>query len=269
MTAEEYLKQGDINSALEQLQGQVKKDPANAKLRIFLFQILAVMGQWERALTQLKVAGELDAGALAMVTMYKMVIDCEQYREQVFLGQQEPVIFGEPNEWVAMLIQAIKFNAQGEHKQAQGLRDMAFELAPVCSGSIDDVPFEWLADSDPRLGPMLEVMIGGRYLWLPMENVTNIEIDEPKDLRDVVWLPARFTWTNGGGSYGLIPSRYPFSYQHDDALALSRKTEWQESGTGLYTGLGQKLWATDENEYALMDTRSIQFKKAMIMAEGQ
>ena len=47
MTAEDYLKQGDIKAALLLLQEQVKKQPANPELRIFLFQLLSVMGQWD------------------------------------------------------------------------------------------------------------------------------------------------------------------------------------------------------------------------------
>jgi type VI secretion system protein ImpE len=59
--AEFSLKNGDPAAALAQLQEQIKAQPANAKLRIFLFQLLCVLGQWERALNQLKVASGLDA----------------------------------------------------------------------------------------------------------------------------------------------------------------------------------------------------------------
>ena len=47
------------------------------KLRVFLFQLLCVLGQWERALTQLNVAAELDAQALAMAQMYREALQCE------------------------------------------------------------------------------------------------------------------------------------------------------------------------------------------------
>ena len=260
MTAEEYLKQGDIDNALKQLQEQVKKQPENADLRVFLFQLLSVMGQWDRALTQLDVASGLDDGTLAMVSMYKQVIACEKVREEVFLGKKDPIIFGKPNEWVALLIQALKLTSQGEHVKSQALRAQAFDAAEMTSGLInDDVPFEWLADCDPRLGPIMEAMVDGRYMWIPIENIKNITIEEPADLRDVVWLPAHFTWHNEGESYGLIPTRYPLSYQHDPLLALSRKTEWQACGDDAFLGLGQKLWATDVEEYPVMDIRTMQF----------
>lgn len=268
MTAEDYLKQGDINAALQQLQEQVKKQPANPELRVFLFQLLSVKGEWGRALTQLDVAGDLDDATLAMVTMYRQVIACERFREQVFLGNKEPVIFGKPEEWVALLIQALKLTVLGENAKSQQLRNQAFEIAPTTSGTIDEESFQWIADSDSRLGPVMEAIVEGRYLWVPFENLKTIVIEEPEDLRDVVWLPAHFTWNNGGESYGLIPSRYPLSYGHDPLLALSRKTEWQDCGNDMFLGLGQKVWATNNNEYPVMDVRSIQINSSTQSEEG-
>ena len=61
MTAEQYLRNAQLDDALKALQDQVRAQPAKAELRVFLFQLLAVMGQWSRAQNQLKVAGELDA----------------------------------------------------------------------------------------------------------------------------------------------------------------------------------------------------------------
>ncbi len=259
MTAEEALKQGDVSSALRILQETIKKQPANAELRVFLFQLLVVSGQWERALTQLKVVAELDESTLAMVSMYRPVIACERFREQVFSGDKEPIIFGKPNQWVALLIQALKLTAQGQYQQSQQLRQEAFDQAPAISGMLDDQSFAWFADSDPRLGPVIEAIVDGRYLWVPIENIQSMVIEEPSDLRDVVWLPVHFTWSNGGENYGLMPSRYPFSYQQDDLTALSRKTEWQDLGDDLFIGFGQKIFATDQDEYALMDIRSVTF----------
>jgi type VI secretion system protein ImpE len=261
MTAEEFVKQGDLNAALLQLQNQVKSQPAKAELRVFLFQLLSVLGQWDRALTQLNVAGELDAATLAMVAMYRQVIACECFREAVFLGLKDPVIFGKPEEWIALLLQALKLSAQGESLKSQELRSRAFDLAPAVSGSIDGTAFEWLADSDARLGPIIEAMVEGRYLWIPLQCIDTIHIEKPVDLRDVVWLPAHFTWVNGGESYGIIPARYPISYKNDDPLlSLSRKTVWEDCGNELFFGLGQKILSTETADYALLDVRTICFE---------
>lgn len=263
MTADEYIKQGDLVAALQQLQAQVKAQPAKAEYRVFLFQLLSVIGQWDRALTQLSVAGELDDATLAMVAMYRQVIACERFREAVFLGRQDPVVFGQPEEWLALSLQALKLTAEGQYLKSQDLRNQAFELAPTVSGNIDGTAFDWLADSDPRLGPVFEAIIEGRYFWVPMQRIRSVSIEKPVDLRDVVWIPAHFTWTNGGESYGVIPARYPESYKTDDPLfALSRKTAWQDCGNGLFLGTGQKILTTESSDYALMDIRSIQLNSA-------
>jgi type VI secretion system protein ImpE len=56
----------------------------------------------------------------------------------------------------------------------------------------------------------------------------------------------------------LIPSRYPGSETaQDTALQLSRKTEWIELAQGVVQGSGQRMLATDQNEYPLLDIRNI------------
>jgi len=58
--AEFSLKNGDPAAALAQLQEQVRGKPEDPKLRIFLFQLLCLVGKWDRALNQLSVAAGLD-----------------------------------------------------------------------------------------------------------------------------------------------------------------------------------------------------------------
>ena len=260
MNAEEYLSQGDLKKALMTLQDEVRRKPAESRLRTFLFQMLTITGEWDRALTQLNVAGELDDATLAMVVMYREVLNCERLREQIFEGAKEPVIFGHPKEWHALLIQSLKLTAEELYAEAKTLRAKAFELAPVSPGTIDGKPFEWISDGDARMGPVLEVIAEGRYLWVPFDQIHAIEIEPPEDLRDMLWLPAHFTWANGGESYALILARYPCSYRHQDSqVALSRKTEWELLGEDTYIGFGQKMFFTDIHDYALMDIRSIMF----------
>lgn len=256
--AEEALKDGRLEDARVQLQEQVKKSPADAKLRVFLFQLSAVTGQWERALTQLNVCGDLDAGNLAMVQAYREAIRCELLREKVFRGETSPLVFGEPQQWVALLIEAAKLSTQGHFDQAANLRVQAFEQAPATSGVVNDDAFEWIADSDGRLGPVLEAIVNGRYFWIPFSQIASIETDPPTDLRDLVWTPAQFTWANQGTAVGFIPTRYPGSDQAaDPQVRLARKTEWLEPAPEFFTGLGQRVLTTDGGDVSLFEIRKL------------
>jgi type VI secretion system protein ImpE len=261
MTAEQSLRDGDLAAALAQLHQEVRKDPAKAELRIFLFQLLCVLGDWDRAMTQLNVCGELDAHTLAMVQTYREAVQCEVLREQIFAGETAPLIFGKPGRWIALLIEAIKLTAAGHHEQAQDVRADALELASAISGRIDDQPFEWISDADMRLGPMLEAIVNGKYYWVPFDHIRTINIEEPADLRDRVWMPAYFTWSNGGETVGLIPTRYPGSHLSDDPqIRLAAKTDWREMPAETYLGEGQRLLVTDGGEFPLMDIRAIELE---------
>ena len=254
MQAQALINEGKLAGALAALQEQVRSEPSNARHRIFLFQLLCVMGQWGRALTQLNVAGELDATALAMVQTYREAIQCEALRAEIFAGKRAPLIFGEPQDWLGPLVEALRIEASNP-AQAAALREQALDAAPMSSGSIDGEAFAWLMDADRRLGPVLEAVVNGRYFWIPFSRIAKIEIDAPSDLRDTVWTAATFTWANGAQAVGLIPTRYDGSIAHaDDALKLARRTEWEGE-----RGLGQRMFASDTADYALMDVRSIEF----------
>lgn len=265
MQAQELLQQGQIEESLGKLQEEIRKNPSDAKSRVFLFQLLSVMGQWDRAITQLNVAAELDPINLPMAQMCRGALNSEVLRDEIFAGKRSPVVFGEPDEWVSWMIQANQLLAQGHHSQSQELRDKALEAAPAVSGKIDDKAFEWIADADPRMGPILEAVINGRYYWVPLVRVHEIRIDEPSDLRDLVWIPVQIKWTNGGESVALIPVRYPGSQASEDSqVRLARKTDWVDKGGDVSVGLGQRLLATDEADYALLDTRQIQFDNEVV-----
>jgi type VI secretion system protein ImpE len=119
-------------------------------------------------------------------------------------------------------------------------------------------PFEWVADADSRLGPVLEVLLNGAYYWVPFEHIQSLVLEAPADARDLVWTPAQFTWTNGGEAMGMIPTRYPGSEQAaDSALRLARKTEWQSLGGEHYAGLGQRVFSSDADEIGLLEVREL------------
>lgn len=258
MLAEDNIRMGNLQVALEDLQVQIRKAPENSRYRIFFFQLLSVLGRWDRALSQLNVLESLDRDTWPMVQMYRSAIQCEVLRAEVFAGRQTPLIFGEPPQWMAWLVESLRLTSDAQHDQAKELRDQAFGQALPSSGTLDEQPFEWIADADSRLGPVLELIVNGRYFWAPFEQIRIIQMSQPEDLRDLVWLPARFVWCNGGEAVGLIPTRYPCSESTDDsAIQMARTTRWQELSGGVYHGLGQRMLATDQEDYPLLQVRLI------------
>ena len=160
---------------------------------------------------------------------------------------------------MAEMVQALGLQAQGHGSEAAALRSGALEAAPATAGTLNGTPFEWLADADTRLGPMLEVLLNGNYYWVPIHRIREIRVEAPQDIRDLVWLPAEFVWANGGEAVGFIPTRYPGSESStDDSIRLARKTDWVDADGAV--GLGQRLLATEEAEMPLLELRSVKFE---------
>lgn len=272
MSALDALQQGDVDAALEQLFDEVRAEPQEPRHRIFLFQLLAVAGQWDRALTQLNVVKELDPAAGVMAQAYHDFVACEAFRGEVFAGSRSPVIFGDPEPWLAQLIEALRLEGQGEAAAARDLRQEAFEAATAMAGSLElatagepaadgpaeQTPFEWLADGDSRLGPVLEMIVNGRYYWAPWSRIAEVVLEPPTDLRDLIWAPAHFRWSNEGEAVGVIPTRYVGSEADEDpAIRLARKTRWDPIGDDQFAGAGQRVFMTDQGEYDLLTIRRI------------
>ncbi|WP_128000425.1 type VI secretion system accessory protein TagJ [Piscinibacter defluvii] len=267
--AEEALHAGDPRAALARLTEAVRAKPADAKLRIFLAQLLCVLGQWERAHTQLNVVADMDKLAIPMRETVGHAIRCELIRAQVFAGKRTPMVFGQPDAWLALLIESLLQKGQGDEAQSQDLAARAFDAAPAVGGKIDGTPFEWIMDADSRIGPVLEACVNGNYYWVPFARLARVSFDAPEDLRDCVWTPAQLQFVNGGETVALVPTRYPGSQDSPDGLVnLARKTEWLPIGNDRFAGLGQRVLATDAGEYDLMGVRQIELDELPAAPEG-
>lgn len=258
MTPQELLRSGDLDGATEALQAQVRKAPGDARLRVFLFQILCLRGEWKRAVQQLKVCVELDPKTEAMARTYREAILCEVFRDKVFAGEKQPLVFGAPQEWMALLIEALAATAAGRAADAAALRARAFDAAPATPGEINGTPFAWVGDADMRLGPILEILLNGKYYWMPFSAIASLRLEAPADLRDQVWMPANLTLATGAEMVALIPTRYAGTIEaRDTAAMLARATHWHDMGGDSFAGIGQRLLATDGGDVPLMDLRSL------------
>ena len=82
-SAEAALREGRLDEALEALQADIRRKPQDKALRVFLFQLLAVNGAWERSLRQLNVLVEMDAQYALLAQAYRPLIACEVFRAEL------------------------------------------------------------------------------------------------------------------------------------------------------------------------------------------
>src|SRR5689334_6937511 len=134
MNAEELVRSGRPTDALAALKQEIRDRPEDPKLRIFAFQLMSVLGQWDKALIQLQLVSGMSGGkgeGAHLASVFGPAIQCEAFRADVFAGKRFPVIFGEPYPWMGMLLQAQQLVGQGNAEAAGELGPGAFDDAPA------------------------------------------------------------------------------------------------------------------------------------------
>lgn len=252
MDAEHLFKSGDIAGARAALAAELKRSPQDVRARQFFWQLLAIFGDFDKADAQLKALGGVQASAMMLGSVYMQVINAERLRTRTFAGEIAPKSLVGTEPWVQGLLDALAATIKGE-AGAGARHEAALAEAPTSAGSIEGEAFEWLADADSRFGPMLEVIIGADYGFIPFAAMNRIRAAPVADLRDTVWRPAEISLKSGQSSMVFIPARYPGTTETgDSALLLGRRTDWNDLD-GLQIGLGQRLLATDTDDIGVLE----------------
>ncbi|WP_158781101.1 type VI secretion system accessory protein TagJ [Pantoea sp. BAV 3049] len=256
----EVLKTSQLSDVLADVLVRVKTKPEDIALRKTLFKLYCIEGLWEKALMQLQTIELIDDNAQKETELYKNLVFSELVRESVLAGERTAGLLDESSpEWMSMLLQANKLHTQKEHEQSEALRAQAFELAPETAGKGEITgAFNWIADSDGRLGPVCEFVSAGGYRQVPYSVIQLMTVPQPKDLLDLIWAPAHIK-VNNEFYYGYIPARYPVTPDAEQKLKLGTVTEWVQESDIFSTGMGRKMLITDRGEFSLLEVTEITF----------
>lgn len=236
-------------------QARARSNPTDLSARSTLWQIFAARGELDRARVQLDMMLRLDASWAMEVQGCHSLLDAEARRHDVFSGQLLPSCLGQPPEWFGVLVSALPALMSGHRDAGTRLLKQALADAPACPGSLNGKPFEWVCDGDARLGPCLEFVAQGRYVWAPISSIRRLVCEPPKELRDLVWMPAKLEIDDSGALDVFMPARYPNATNDDHMLA--RRTDWEALNGNLFIGFGQKMFSTNLDLIGLLDLREL------------
>jgi protein involved in temperature-dependent protein secretion len=152
VNADTLFREGRLSEAIDALTGALRQDPTDLKSRLFLFELLCFSGAYERAGKQLGAVITADPEAAVATAWYAEALHAEEQRQSMFKTGELPDEGDSPGS---------------------------------VSGTLNGEPFSDLRDADPRIGPRLEVIVGGRYTWLPLEHLAHLKIEPPAKLRRV------------------------------------------------------------------------------------
>lgn len=261
--AKELLDQGNLAAAISQVTQDVKTRPADIPVRIFLFELLCFAGDFDRAGKQLDVIGHQSQDMQIGTIIYQQILAAEKARRAVFCDAGTPSFLTAPPDYAPFYLEALNLGRSGAADKARVLLEKALELVPMLAGQADGLQFDQFEDSDPFIGPFLELITNDKYSWLPFEQIRRIELAKPEHLRDLIWARAKVEAHGGDLGEVFLPVLYPGSSDHqDDAVKLGRITNWIEIGGGLTRGVGQRLFLAGGQERAMLELKEISFADA-------
>jgi type VI secretion system protein ImpE len=238
MSAQELLRDGKLQDAIQMLGSELRDQPTDKRRRTFLFELLCFAGDYDRAERHLNVLSEGSKEAGLGALLYRSALAAERQR-QVFFNTKQ---YGVPGtSWAG-------------HR----------------TGKLNGEPFHTIEDIDPRIGPRLELFVAGEYMWLPFEHISAVTIEAPQRLRDLMWASARVTAGASlkGQEMGevLVPVLYPFSWRHErETVRLGRETDFVLIGEDTWeTPFGQKMLVLDsERTVSFLEIRSLVFDEPL------
>lgn len=245
---------GRLQAAIDAQIQDVKAHPADTGKRLFLFELLAFAGDWDRAKRQIEaVSYPGDLGLEAAALNYKKIMDAEDHRRRVFRDGVMPQFIIPAPDWVLLRLQAIK----AAPAEAKDLLSQADAAAKSASGTLNGKPIEGVRDCDDLFGPVIEVFANGTYFWVPLEQIDAITGLPPKFPRDLIWFPVKLSVKDGPAGDAFLPALYPGTAETaDDNLRLGRANDWKDTD-GIVRGVGLRQLLAGEEAVAMPDIREL------------
>ncbi len=239
MNASEYLRAGQLVDAIGAITAEVREHPDDPQKRTFLFELLCFAGEYDRAEKHLQLLAAGGRNAELGVLVYRATLNAERERQGFF--------------------------------RARRYLDEPYRGRQPIAGSWNGTPFSDLCDTDVRIGPRLEVFLGGSYVWVPYEHIESIEMQPPRRLRDLLWVPiilrTRSGFTLRDLGEVLMPVLSPLSHEHaQDAVRLGRISTWEADESGGEIPFGQKMLLLDGEEVPILELRRVELSSAAAAA---
>lgn len=250
----------NLTQEVERISAAVRSHPLEPSHRLAMAQLRLLRGEYSKALQQVQLACQFDADLMPEAQLIRMLVRSEQVREAVFAGKIMPDLLAEAPAWLDNMIKSLKESGD----KAVAMRSEALSEAPASKGVFgESSPFDWIADGDERLGPIIEVILGGTYYWIPFDMVVSLRVTAPQRAMDLVWAPVELELNGSPPRIAFMPSRYPLSSdeKYDETLLGDAETVWHQSPDGSWYGYGRRVWYVDGEPLGMFEAGRIAFER--------
>jgi len=260
MDPKSLIQDGKIDDARALLIDRIKKSPADLQTRSLLFQVMLLCGEWDKALRQLEITATQQDPTGMNATVYQHLIQAEKERAQVAAMQQRPTFFPDIPEYCDDFLQALELLKTKDVEKAAEVFDRIEAALPKVKGTINGDAFNGFRETDTTLAYFIEAIEYERYLWVPIANIRELAVSEPKTLIDLIWAKGRITTWEGLTMGCFLPTLYPgSSASENDRIRLGRLTRWQSLGGPYQKATGQHVYDVGGTDRSIFELKEVVF----------
>ena len=186
--------------------------------------------------------------------------DWASRRQRLFRGEPSHGLVwtpaGEP-EHLLLRLRLIAALGASRFDEAVDLSDEADTNAPSVEGELDGCKIDAWRDTDDRTASVLELVIDGRYAWVPFEALRRVRFHESPS--DEGLLSVEVQYEDASPFVAGTPLLYPDSEADDRAeIRDGSATDWHAPGDGPTCALGGRVWDFDGVELSPSDIGAIE-----------
>jgi type VI secretion system protein ImpE len=263
MNAKELYQAGRLADAIAAAVAEVKKNPADTGLRLFLAELAAFAGDFDRTERQLEALTLQDPQLAMEVATFRQLLRAEEWRQQFYREGRVPEVLDLPSPQLQCRLEASIRIREGQPGEAAKLLQAAEAERPAVRGTSGGKAFDDLRDVDDLTSSIFEVLTTtGKYYWIPMDQVESMEFRPPKRPRDLLWREVHMIVRNGPDGVVYLPVLYAGAAQEsDDQIRLGRMTDWRGSDEEPVRGVGQRVYLVGEDDKSILELEQLTFEE--------
>lgn len=256
----ELFNAGQLADSIAAATAEVKASPTNVSRRSLLADLLCFTADYDRADKQLEAIAKLEPNAMTVVSLTRQLIRAETWRQDFFREGRTPEFLATPSEGVQLQLRASIALRENERAEAAELLARAEEVRGVEACHSEGGEHEDIRDFDDLIGGVFEILTStGKYYWVPMETVIEVEPRPIERPRDLLWPRFRLEVKDGPEGEVYMPALYgPMPGDAPEEVLLGRVSEFSEDDPA--RGLGRRQFLLGEDAVSVNDLPFLKFK---------
>jgi type VI secretion system protein ImpE len=261
------FRDGRLTDAVVAANASVRAKPSDPTRRILLAELLLFAGNLERADVVLDACGDLDPTLAVIAAEFRQLVRAETARRQLFSEGRVPEFLDGIKANQRASLAALVALREGNAAEAGRLAAEAEAVRRHPMGETAGMAFDDLRDADDLLAGTLEILTTtGKYFWVPIEQVAQLEFHPPRRPRGLYWRRASMQVADGPDGDVYLPAIYaaaPGDAMLTDAQRLGRETNWAQAGEDApVRGVGAKTFLLGDDAVTMMEMTTLTFKAA-------